>query len=162
MAPLPSRATLLRLEQEARRFGSGVQADQLSGCWRLRSTWKRCGHPSAQAIDFLLCALNACLILTKSIRNDRFKIVNQVSLGSLQLSFQGLAHLKGKRPLLCFKFVVIELKLGNQTLLKQAIKSPAFQRQPFFALISLDPVHGWLIARGRGGGLALWTSQLKV
>jgi len=29
------------------------------------------------------------------------------------------------------------------------------KRMPFFALIARDP-SGWLAARGRGGGLALW------
>jgi hypothetical protein len=40
-------------------------------------------------------------------------------------------------------------------LFQKAIPSPAPQRLPFFALIARDP-SGWLAARGRGGGLALW------
>jgi hypothetical protein len=51
------------------------------------------------------------------------------------------------------------LKIGEKVWFSKAIDTPLLQRQPFFALIHLDPSQGSLIARGRGGGLALWNQR---
>lgn len=163
-APSPDRATLLNLEREARRQGSGIQADQLNGCWHLHTTWKRSGAPSTPGTDACLRALNACLILTLSPECDwpeseHIQIENRVQVAGFQLSFQGSAQLKGNRPLLLFSFDRVQLKLGNKVWFSQAIETPSLERLPFFALIHLDPSQGLLIARGRGGGLALWNQR---
>jgi hypothetical protein len=59
------------------------------------------------------------------------------------------------RPLLVFRFELLELQLAGRTLLRRPLPAPEPQRLPFFALIARDS-SGWLAARGRGGGLALW------
>jgi hypothetical protein len=82
-------------------------------------------------------------------------LCNAVSLGPLELRFRGVGHLQGSRPLLQFSFQQLQISLGGRVLFQKAIPSPAPQRLPFFALIARDP-SGWLAARGRGGGLALW------
>ena len=74
---------------------------------------------------------------------------------SLELRFRGVGRLLGSRPLLQFSFQELQLSLGGRVLLHRALPEPAPQRLPFFALIARDP-SGWLAARGRGGGLALW------
>jgi hypothetical protein len=158
-APWPDRPTLLELEREARRHGTGIQAEQLGGCWELNTTWKRSGGPSTPGTDGFLRALNACLILTVTPASDHIQIENCIGLAGLQLSFQGLAQLKGQRPLLFFSFESVQVKLGNKILYKKEIKTVASQRQAFFALIHLDQNQRCLIARGRGGGLALWTQR---
>ena len=43
----------------------------------------------------------------------------------------------------------------DRLLLQRPLPVPVPRRMPFFALIHRDPA-GWLAARGRGGGLALW------
>ncbi|MDA7431398.1 hypothetical protein N8463_01280 [Synechococcus sp. AH-601-P06] len=163
-APRPDRATLLNLEREARRKGSGIQADQLQGCWKLQTTWNRSGAPSTPGTDACLRALDACLILTispelDSPQSEHLQIENRVQVAGFQLSFQGAAQLKGNRPLLFFSFNRVQLKVGDKVSFSKAIDTPSTQRLPFFALIHLDPSQGLLIARGRGGGLALWNRR---
>lgn len=158
-APRPDRETLLNLEREARRQGSGIQADQLNGCWQLQATWNRSGDPSTPGTDACLRALNACLILKLSPESEHIQIENSVQVAGFQLSFQGSAQLKGKRPLLVFSFDRVQLKIGHRICFSKAIDTPSSQRMPFFALIHLDPSQAVLIARGRGGGLALWTQH---
>ena len=153
------RRTLLNLEREARLNGSGIQAEQLGGCWYLQTTWKRSGEASIPGTDGCLRALNACLILTLSPASDRIQIENRVQFSGFQLSFQGLAQLKGERPLLFFSFESVQLKIGEKIWFRKAIETASSQRMPFFALIHLDPSQGLLIARGRGGGLALWNKR---
>ena len=163
-APRPDRETLLNLEREARRQGSGIQADQLNGCWQLQATWSRSGDPSTPGTDACLRAVNACLVLRVPPTYDppeaeHIQIENRVQLAGFQLSFQGSALLKGKRPLLVFSFDRVQLKIGPRICFSKAIDTPSSQRMPFFALIHLDPSQAVLIARGRGGGLALWTQH---
>ena len=163
-APHPDRATLLNLEREARRKGSGIQADQLQGCWKLQTTWNRSGAPSTPGTDACLRAFDACLILTispelDSPQSEHIQIENRVQVAGFQLSFQGAAQLKGNRPLLFFSFNRVQLKVGDKIWFSKAIDTPSTQRLPFFALIYLDPNQGLLIARGRGGGLALWNRR---
>jgi hypothetical protein len=88
---------------------------------------------------------------------DRLGLVNAVSLGPLELRFEGRARLAGPRPLLWFGFDQLQLRFGSQVLLQRALPPGPAQRQPFFALIGKGP--DWLAARGRGGGLALWQLQ---
>ena len=104
---------------------------------------------------------NACLILTVSAESDpdHIQIENRVQFAGFQLSFQGLAQLKGDRPLLFFTFESVQLKIGEKIWFRKAIETASSQRIPFFALIHLDPSQGWLVARGRGGGLALWSQR---
>ena len=163
-APCPDRETLLNLEREARRRGSGIQAEQLNGCWQLQATWNRSGDPSTPGTDACLRALGACLVLRvppecDPPESEHIQIENRVQLAGFQLSFQGLAQLKGKRPLLAFSFDRVQLKIGPRICFSRAIDTPSSQRMPFFALIHLDPSQAVLIARGRGGGLALWTQR---
>lgn len=90
-------------------------------------------------------------------------IRNSVQLGELGLTFAGQARLEGKRPLLLFRFERLYLALGAWRPLDRPLPQPLpFGQQragelPFFALIGGGASHGWLAARGRGGGLALWT-----
>ena len=156
---MPSAAVkgddLLSREQQARRQGSAISATDLIGCWQLQTLWPK-GQRNANALNgWLLRSLGACLDI--SLEADRgLRLRNAVSLGPLALQFSGAGTLKGRRPLLSFHFEQVRLTLGAITLLQRSLPAPAANRQPFFALIHRHP-SGWLAARGRGGGLALWT-----
>ena len=154
----PSAAELLARERQSRREGSGIQLEQLPGCWMLQQTWNRNGEPPAPGTAALLRWLQASLILNRS--EQGLRIVNQVALAGFRLRFSGHAQLKGSRPLLMFSFTSLELSWSNQVLLQRSLPSPKAQRLPFFALIELNEQQGTLTARGRGGGLAQW-SRLK-
>ncbi|MEB3235609.1 MAG: hypothetical protein VKM98_09295 [Cyanobacteriota bacterium] len=151
---LPDGTTLLQRELQARQQGTGLQASDLVGCWRLHQTWGKGQRQSSAAASLLLRGLGARLEL--DLQDGALQIRNAVQLGVLELRFSGGAELSGHRPLLLFWFERLELGLGKHVLWARPIAKPERRRLPFFALIARDP-QGWLAARGRGGGLALWT-----
>ena len=96
----------------------------------------------------------------RSKQISRGKAVNYVfltpsTLDLLNSNSRGPGLLKGKRPLLIFHFDSLALRIGGIVLLKKVLPTPDQKRMPFFALIERNP-DGWMAARGRGGGLALW------
>jgi hypothetical protein len=152
-SPEVSARELLQLEQQARRSGSGVEADALQGCWQLQLVWPK-GQQRASAFSgWLLRGLSARLEIGTD--PEGLLLSNAVNLGAVELRFRGRGRLEGKRPLLLFSFEQLQLSLGGWRLVERTLPAPAPQRMPFFALIHRDP-SGWLAARGRGGGLALW------
>ncbi|QNI45985.1 putative conserved membrane protein [Synechococcus sp. WH 8101] len=152
----PSIGELLKLEQQVRCEGTGLRNTDLQGSWRLQSVWSRSGKEASAISSWMLRLVKARLELTDT-RDGSLSISNVVNLGALELRFRGSAQLHGPRPLLRFQFDSLSLTFGKQTLLQRPL-TPTTEprRQPFFALIRRDP-SGWLAARGRGGGLALWS-----
>ncbi len=157
MAPLPDSAELLKLERGSRRQGTGLVAADLIGIWRLQRVWPRQGGEPSGASSALLRGLGARLEISAPGQGEGLGLVNAVGLGPLELRFEGRARLAGPRPLLWFGFDQLQLRFGSQVLLQRPLPAAAAQRQPFFALIGKGP--GWLAARGRGGGLAVWQWQ---
>ena len=152
-SPEVSARELLQLEGHARRSGSGVEAQALQGCWKLELVWPK-GQQRASAFSgWLLRGLSARLEI--GVDREGLLLSNAVNLGAVELRFRGRGRLEGKRPLLLFSFEQLQLSLGGWRLVERSLPAPAPQRMPFFALIHRDP-SGWLAARGRGGGLALW------
>lgn len=152
-ADVPTGAELLELERGVRRGGTGLVAPDLAGTWLLDQVWPRgCDRPASFSAA-LLRGLRARL----EIRQEQgaLALCNAVALGPLELRFRGPGRLEGSRPLLAFHFESVELTLAGRSLLCRALPVPALGRMPFFALIARAP-EGWLAARGRGGGLALW------
>lgn len=167
----PDGAALLALERRSRQLGSGINASELMGEWRLDQLWsKREARPQEGAAG-LLRGLQACLAIESgdaaSLQQGySLKLRNSVQLGPLQLRFLGPGTLRGRRPLLVFCFTLWQLVWGERVLASGRLATPAPQRQPFFALIACsagDNASGtaWLAARGRGGGLALWRCQQR-
>ena len=155
MSTLPTGVELLELERQVRQGGSGLRAPELLGCWRLDQVWPK-GSPRPSAFSgSLLRAVQARLEISAPVAEEELSLSNAVTLGPLELRFRGVGRLVGSRPLLQFSFQELQLSLGGRVLLRRALPEPARQRLPFFALIARDP-SGWLAARGRGGGLALW------
>ena len=150
----PDGAALLELETAARHRGTGLNASVLLGRWRLRSVWPKGEIQASSFSGWALRGLQAELDL-QSGEEEQLLLSNAVSIGPLELRFRGEASLRGRRPLLTFVFRTVELTVSGRCLLKREIPAPMPSRQPFFALIHRDP-SGWLAARGRGGGLALW------
>lgn len=144
---------LLEHESLARRRGTGLLCQDLLGCWQLHQIWGK-GQTMASSLAGLgLRAVRATLELRAA--DTGMLIANSVQLGPFRLQFNGTATLIGRRPLLQFSFQELQLSLGGLVLLRRTLPAAAPQRLPFFALIARDP-SGWLAARGRGGGLALW------
>ena len=152
-----SSTKLLSLEENARKMGSGVQHADLIAKWLLHKLWSKNGSPAPLGITFLLRILHASLALSNA-EEGTLQIANQVSIGPLRLRFEGSANLQGHRPLLQFSFERVELVLSGRKLIVRDLPQPDIRQRPFFALIAVDKEKGWLAARGRGGGLALWTT----
>lgn len=163
----PERASWLQeLEARSRRQGSGVSQQQLAGKWRLVELWnRRCRAQPIQAA--LLRALQASLEMEPVHSGAHgesagLTLRNSVRLGALELVFQGPGWLQGRRPLLRFHFERMQLNLGPWPIWQQQLTAPATAEDrgagPFFALIATggDGQGTWLLARGRGGGLARW------
>jgi hypothetical protein len=144
---------LLAIERRVRRVGTGLQGPDLSGCWQLQRVWSRGSQRADGFSGGLLRALAARLEIR--LTPQGLRLCNAVNLGALELRFEGPGRLQGSRPLLLFSFERVELRLADRLLLQRPLPAPAPRRVPFFALIHRDPA-GWLAARGRGGGLALW------
>lgn len=178
---LPSGADLLQRERQVRHQGTGLTACDLVGIWQLQQIWSK-GRSEVAAISSAgLRALQARLILAPGIFPDgaeeapaaagpaSMEITNQVQLGALQLHFRGVAWLQGRRPLLWFRFDQLALRLGERQLWQRPLPPPPPGRMPFFALIAVGAgaagkaaAEPWLAARGRGGGLALWSRLGRV
>ena len=158
--PIPTGTEVLERERLSRRQGSQLTPAELVGCWRLHQLWSKAQAQPNPTTAALLRSLKASLSIAMGDAADSALTVrNSVQLGALQLCFSGQGQLRGARPLLEFWFTELELRLGRQTLWRQAItRLPEPRRRPFFALIARTGTadSGWLLARGRGGGLALW------
>ena len=155
---MPTGEQLLALEVEVRRSGTALAAADLHGCWQLDQVWPKGSRRPASFSALLLRGLAARLEIGPGggPQPDGLTLSNAVNLGPVELRFRGPGWLQGRRPLLVFQFDQLELRLAGRLLLQRTLPAPAPRRQPFFALIARDAAAGWLAARGRGGGLALW------
>jgi hypothetical protein len=129
----------LALEQQVRSTGTGLVCIDLIGCWQLELVWPKGSQRASVFSGWLLRGLSARLEIQGG--SERLLLSNAVNLGPIELRFRGPGCLQGKRPLLQFSFDQLQINVAA--------------RMPFFALIHRDST-GWLAARGRGGGLALW------
>lgn len=155
--PPPDGPALLELEDFSRREGSGLQVVDLIGRWRLDQVWGKGSSRPSSFSAALLRGLAARLEIAQGTTADHLRLGNAVNLGALELRFEGEGKLQGRRPLLMFWFERLQLRLGGRVLLERPLARPKEKRLPFFALIAAERTgEGWMAARGRGGGLALW------
>lgn len=175
--PRPDGPSLRALERQARRMGTGLTDSEpgsggeeashpLTGTWFLEQLWSARGDQPIPLTAAILRFLGACLQLGDRAADGSFALRNGVTLGQFAMEFHGRAVLIGRRPLLMFGFERLTLSLGKHRLWQRSLDSlpgsftlQGSRRQPFFALIACDQEEGWMAARGRGGGLALWGRQ---
>ena len=150
--------SLYAKEKAVRLTGTGIKSRDLHGCWQLQTVWSKGDQTANRFSSWMLRSLKARLKIQTGFGDTReeLRLTNAVNLGPLELRFQGPGWLKGKRPLLTFHFNSLSLQVGGVVLLQKGLTAPDQKRTPFFALIERHP-DGWMAARGRGGGLALWT-----
>lgn len=95
------------------------------------------------------------------------EIANQVQLGGILLKLTGPIKYLGKKNLLAFDFIKMQISLFNWMVVNQNISTKKgenkdFNEQPiaklaFFAFFLVT--EDMIAARGRGGGLALWIRE---
>ena len=159
---LPQYKEIKNLESISKKDGSGISYEDLIGIWKFNSVWKKGSEEINNISSSILQVLSAKLELNKSnSKKNRFdfRIKNSISFGILSVIFIGQASLKGKRPLLPFFFEEIIINVGNLTLFNKPLKKPEEKQMPFFSLIAINKKHNWMCARGKGGGLAIWTKS---
>jgi hypothetical protein len=151
-------AILNAREKDVRLTGTGLRSSDLLGCWHLQTVWSKGDQKANPFSSWMLKSLDARLEIEENLedKSSHLLLSNAVNLGPIELKFQGPGLLKGKRPLLTFHFDSLTLRVGGIVLVKKALTAPDRKDTPFFALIERHP-DGWMAARGRGGGLALWT-----
>ena len=166
---------LLAAEKKAKKPKINYSFEQLLGTWRLcfitgtKKTRKRAGIVLG-AGRYLPQLIKITITYKKSedSESNRGTVENCVDLKLLRLSLTGPVKFLTPQNILAFDFTRMQIKLFGITLYDGYIRSGAakeasfytdsIKKQAFFTYFFIDKFA--IAARGRGGGLALW-SQLK-
>ncbi|MGB3199999.1 MAG: hypothetical protein WBA99_03800 [Nodosilinea sp.] len=172
-AKLDSRlvtAALLKAERLTKQQRQQISAEALLGTWQLRFTAAnkpvyKPGQPTQKG--FYIPGLAIATIGFSRNDADQLTIQNQLQVGPTRLRFTGPAKLLPKKNLLAFDFVRLQVLVGGFSLINLPLRSKAAKagefattsvaKLPFFAFFTAQP--GYIAARGRSGGLALWAKQ---
>ncbi|MEM6613958.1 MAG: hypothetical protein AAF652_17215 [Cyanobacteria bacterium P01_C01_bin.72] len=169
-------SALLKLEKETKTKETGNEdysLTNLAGTWNLRfitgtkKTRKRAGVilGSGKYIPRLIKI--QIMYQAREPESAKGKVVNSVGLGFLQLSLTGPIEFISKKSILAFDFTNLKFSVGNLVLYQGQIKSKASTEADFWqqklkdrAFFKYFVIEDSLIAaRGKGGGLALWTRE---
>ena len=173
-SPRPTAAAtvmaLLQTEASIRQTRSQFSESDLLGNWQLHFVSAGKVSLSSKRLRgfFLPSFLPAQIGFKHSDVNDStpLRITNQVTIGLIQLKFTGPARFESKKNLLGFDFTRIEVIALGQRVYDGAVPSSRINQNfqdisigklPFFAFFAVTD--GFIAARGRGGGLAMWVKQ---
>ncbi|NEU74443.1 hypothetical protein PI95_018230 [Hassallia byssoidea VB512170] len=160
---------LLQAEKAAKQQRLLYPFESILGKWRLCFTTgtKKVKHRRGIKLGngFYLpkfAAAHICFSATEDA--DKGEISNSVEFASLKLKLTGPAKYVGKKNLLAFEFIQMQISLFNRTIYNGEIRGGKTKLEdfdnrpvsvlPFFAFFLVTP--DLIAARGRGGGLALW------
>lgn len=170
-------SALIAAEKRSKKEKRQYQYKDLLGTWRLgfvSGTQTVRSGPNARPVKkpgkgrFLPGFLS--VEITYRLKDDQSsdplnEVDNQVTIGSLQLCLSGPTRFWPKPNALAFDFTELAVSLGNWTPYQGAIRGGKESRQQFeaqtlkdqafFTFFIVEDTH--LAARGKGGGLALWT-----
>ncbi|NJM71414.1 MAG: hypothetical protein HC862_14945 [Scytonema sp. RU_4_4] len=98
---------------------------------------------------------------------SREEIGNSVQLGPVLLKLEGPAQYLGKKKLLAFDFLQMQVSLFSRVIYSGSIRGGKAQAENFYSQpVSKLPFFAFFLvtedliaARGRGGGLALWIRE---
>ena len=163
--------TLLEAEKTAKLQKLNYPFESLDGKWRLcfatgtKKVRKRGGIILGKGWYVpRFMRIHICLKTAETQALSTGEIANQVQLGGILFKLTGPIKYLGKKNLLAFDFIQMQISLFNWMFVNRKISSDKveiadFDKQPiaklaFFAffLVTEDVI----AARGRGGGLALW------
>ncbi len=174
-SPRPAPALLVTALQQAeiaaRQTKLAIPFDDLIGEWRLCFATGAKKSKQGRGIvlgngyyvpKFVLASIAFTRDTAESITGTA---TNQLYLGGLHIKFTGPCRYPGKKNLLVFDFTEIQISLFNRIIYQGKIRggksdAPSFEelstaKLPFFAFFWAGKNE--IAARGRGGGLALWT-----
>lgn len=169
IAPEKVVQALLSVEKTAKKQKINYSFEQLVGTWRLRfitgtkKTRKKAGVVLG-AGKYLPRFLKIAIAYQQE-ENNRGRVANCVDLKLLQLTLTGPVKFLAPQSILAFDFTKMELKLLGITLYNGYIRSgkdkeasfydESIKKQAFFSYFYITDQA--IAARGRGGGLALWS-----
>lgn len=175
-APVASEVVtaLLAAEKASKRHKQRYAYASFIGTWRLGfvSGTKKTKTKGGQSIKTVgngrfLPKFVAIAITYQETQTDGGNVENAVTLGPLNLTLTGPTRFWPKTNSLAFDFTAInanlsKLKLYNGAMRGGAKRNEVFQAQSlkdqaFFTFFIVEP--DYIAARGKGGGLALWTRQ---
>jgi hypothetical protein len=171
-SPDQTVAKLLTVEKEAKKKKISFSFAQLIGTWRLcfitgtKKTRKRAGvilGAGKYLPQFLKITLT--YKTTEDNQPNQGRVENCVDLKLIKLSLTGPVKFLTPQNILAFDFTRMQLKFLGITLYDSYIRSGAekeanfgtesIKKQAFFTYFYIQ--QSVIAARGRGGGLALWT-----
>ena len=152
---------LLAVEKQSRSERSGCTLEQLQGVWQLRFV----NGGARSRGGFYLPRLLRVTISYQPQTETTGRVENRVACGPLSLQVTGPIQLHASRSILAFDFTQLQLQIFDRLLFGGPLRGgPAsevdFTRAPlsqqaFFTYFWASPQA--IAARGRGGGLALWS-----
>jgi hypothetical protein len=157
-------AALQAAEQAAKRRGAEpIDLGQLGGTWRLRfitGTQKIRRAVKLGPGRFVPSWVTIELGVTGLV-DHQGTIHNRVRFGALDLELTGPCRTYGDRRILAFDFTHLRLAIGPVTLYRGQVRDPqifaegSLKTQAFFSFFVVEGDR--IAARGRGGGLAIWS-----
>jgi hypothetical protein len=164
--------TLLELEKNAKKDKREHSLADLIGCWNLRfitgtkKSRKRAGIVlgAGRYIPRLL-KIKIHYQTNPQSADNTGKVKNEVQLGWLNLSLTGPVQFITSKNILAFDFTYIDIMVRgfklHSSYVKEGLKKEAkfyytkLKHQAFFGYFLIQ--ENVIAARGKGGGLALWT-----
>lgn len=174
-APADVIAALLAAEKQSKQAKQSYDYEQLLGSWRLgfvSGTQKKRARPGAKPTKvpgkgrFLPRFVTITITYTGESRPT---VQNSVFIGGVQLQLTGPTRFWPKTNSLGFDFTAIKASVGPLTLYNGSLRggeaqakkfeSQSLKEQAFFTFFAVE--ERYIAARGKGGGLALWTRSLS-
>ena len=164
---------LIATEKAAKQTKVNYSYSQLVGDWRLgfitgtKKTRKRAGVVLG-AGRFLSKLVKIQLYYGKSEASaEKGKVENSVKFGILKNVLTGPVQFWSKKNMLAFDFTRMRLSLSGLNLYQGYIRdgkdreekfyNQTLKEQAFFTYFLIE--NNYIAARGKGGGLALWTKE---
>lgn len=167
---------LLALEKTAKKEKRVYPFEQLLGTWQLTFiTGTKKAQKNAPKVlgkgRYLPAWIKVAIAYAANADNSQTTewqtgtTINSVKLGLLNLTVSGPIKFQAQKRLLAFDFLQLKIQLGSLQLYSGNLRGGAdvaekFQqtpiaKQPFFSYFYVSEQA--IAARGRGGGIALWT-----
>ena len=155
---LPTYHQLLQIESTSKKLSKTIKIENILGSWRLQRQWPK-GKGNKNTISSIFLKLVfATLVLRKTDdKQEEIDIKNYVYIGPVKVEFTGRANYMSDKSFLFFSFRELSILLNNNKILSKELHSSKVENRPFFYFIEIDSHYKSLAARGKGGGLAIWT-----
>jgi hypothetical protein len=163
-------STLLAVEKLAKQTKLDIPITDLVGEWQLSFATGAKKSKNSAGIHlgkgyYFPQFIPASISFTPDATNPNIgTIANQVAVGLVRLKLTGPYKYVGKKNLLAFDFINIEVRILDRIVYQgkmpkkqkadRAFSDKSIGELPFFSFIAAS--HQGIAARGRGGGLALW------